>query len=208
MATEIDYYYTSTSPFTWFGHKAFCSVAKKHDKTIRYKPVNLMEVWKTSGAVPPPQRPPMRQRYRLLELQRIAHFRGLSVIPQPDSFPANPERADLCCIVLAERGDDPGDFLFSVGEALWSQDRQIADESILAELLTKAGFDGDAVVATSKEAEYAEIRNSNSQDAIALDVIGAPSYVYEGEVFWGQDRVDYLDNMISSGRAAFSGKPG
>ena len=150
----------------------------------------------------------MRQRYRLLELQRIAHFRGLTVIPQPDSFPANPERADLCCIVLAQRGDDPGEFLFSVGEALWSQDRQVADESILAELLTKAGFNGEAVVETSKQPEYAEVRNSNSQDAIALDVIGAPSYVYEDEVFWGQDRVDYLDSMITSGRAPFSGKPG
>lgn len=207
MAKEIDYYYTSTSPFTWFGHKAFCSVAEKHGAKINYKPVNLMEVWKTSGAVPPPQRPPMRQRYRLLELQRIAHFRGLTVIPQPDSFPANPERADLCCIVLSQRGDDPGGFLFSVGEALWSQDRQIADEAVLAELLTKEGFDGEAVVATSKDAEFTEIRNSNSQDAIGLDVIGAPSYVYDSEVFWGQDRVDYLDTMISSGRAAYSGKP-
>lgn len=207
MANTIDYYYTSTSPFTWFGHKALCEVAAKHGKQINYKPVNLMEVWKSSGAVPPPQRPPMRQRYRLLELQRIAHYRGLTVIPQPDSFPANPERADLCCIVLVQRGDDPGDFLFSVGEALWSQDRQIADESILAELLTKAGFDGDEVVATSKESQYSEVRNSNSQDAIALDVVGAPSYVYQDEVFWGQDRVDYLDKMISSGREPFSGKP-
>jgi len=207
MAKEIDYYYTSTSPFTWFGHKAICSVAEKHGKKLNYKPVNLMEVWKTSGAVPPPQRPPMRQRYRLLELQRVAHYRGLTVIPQPASFPANPERADLCCIVLSQRGDDPGDFLFSVGEALWSQDRQIADESILVELLTSAGFDGEDVVAASKGAEFAEARHSNSQDAIALDVIGAPSYVYEEEVFWGQDRVDYLDSMISSGRSPYSGKP-
>lgn len=206
MADHIDYYYTSTSPFTWFGQQALCELAEKHGKQINYKPVNLMEVWKVSGAVAPPQRPPMRQRYRLLELQRIAHFRGLSIIPQPDSFPANPERADLCCAVLVVQGKDPGPFLLSVGEALWSQDRQVADENVLAELLDKAGHSGASIVETSKEPEFADIRSANSGDAIELDVIGAPSYVYENEVFWGQDRIEYLDKMIVTGRASFSAK--
>ena len=200
MASHIDYFYTSTSPFTWFGQKPFCEVAAKHNKEIRYKPVNLMEVWKVSGGVAPPQRPPMRQRYRLIELQRIGHYHGLEVIAQPDSVPANPERADCCCILLSQQGKDPGPFLASVGEALWGQDRQIADESILAELLDKAGFDGKTIVSDSKDPAIAEIRNANSQEAINLDVVGAPAYVYEKEVFWGQDRVDYLDHMITSGR--------
>jgi len=159
-----------------------------------------MEVWKVSGGVAPPQRPPMRQRYRLIELQRIGHYRGFNVIAQPDSFPANPERADCCCILLAQQGKDPGDFLASVGEALWGQDRQIADESILAELLDKAGFDGKAIVEESKAPGIAEVRSANSQEAIDLDVVGAPAYVYEGEVFWGQDRIEYLDHMIETGR--------
>ena len=200
MADHIDYFYTSTSPFTWFGQKPFCEVAAKHKKEIRYKPVNLMEVWKVSGGVAPPQRPPMRQRYRLIELQRIGHYHGLEVIAEPDSFPANPERADCCCILLSQQGKDPGPFLFSVGEALWGQDRQIADEAVLAELLDKSGFDGKAIVAESKDPAIAEVRNANSQEATELDVVGAPAYVYEKEVFWGQDRVDYLDHMIASGR--------
>lgn len=201
MAEHIDYYFTSHSPFTWLGHNAFVSVAEKHKKQINYKPVNLMEVWKVSGAVAPPQRPPMRQRYRLTELLRVADFRGLSIIPQPDSFPTNPERADLCCAVLTQQGKDPGPFLFSVGEALWGQDRQIADENLLADLLTKTGHDGQSVVAASKDDAFAELRSTNSQDAIEIDVVGAPSYVYENEVFWGQDRIDYLDHTLTTGRA-------
>ena len=175
-------------------------IRDRHKKEIRYKPVNLMEVWKVSGGVAPPQRPPMRQRYRLIELQRIGQYHGLKVIAEPDSFPANPERADCCCILLSQQGKDPGPFLFSVGEALWGQDRQIADEAVLAELLDKSGFDGKAIVAESKDPSIAEVRNANSQEATELDVVGAPAYVYEKEVFWGQDRVDYLDQMITSGR--------
>lgn len=204
MADHIDYYFTSHSPFTWMGHNAFVEVAKKHDKIINYKPVNLMEVWKVSGAVAPTQRPPMRQRYRLIELQRVADYRGFSIIPQPDSFPTNPERADLCCAVLCQQGQDPGPFLFSVGEALWGQDRQIADESLLAELLSKAGHDGQAVVDASKDASLAELRSMNSRDAMELDVVGAPCYVYDNEVFWGQDRIDYLDHALKTGRAAIT----
>ncbi len=200
MADHIDYFYTSTSPFTWFGQKPFTEVARKHKKEIRYKPVNLMEVWKVSGGVAPPQRPPMRQRYRLLELQRIGHYHGLEVIPQPKSYPANPERADCCCILLAQQGKDPGPFLFSVGEALWGQDRQIADESVLAELLDKAGFAGETIVQESKDPSIAEVRSQNSQEATELDVVGAPAYVYKNEVFWGQDRVAYLDYMIETDR--------
>ncbi len=200
MANHIDYFYTCTSPFTWFGHKPFTEVAAKHGKTIRYKPVNLMEVWKVSGGVAPPQRPPMRQRYRLLELKRAGHFHGLDVIAEPNSFPANPERADCCCILLSQQGKDPGPFLFSVGEALWGQDRQIADENVLAELLDKAGFDGQTIVQDSKDPSIAEVRRSNSREAIDLDVVGAPAYVYKNEVFWGQDRVAYLDHMIETNR--------
>ncbi len=201
MSDHIDYFFSSHSPFTWLGHNTFIEVARKHGKKINYKPVNLMEVWKVSGAVAPPQRPPMRQRYRLTELQRVADYRGLKIIPQPDSFPTNPERADLCCAVLVEQDKDPGPFLFSVGEALWGQDKQIADEGLLAELLDKAGHDGAAVVEASKEASLSEIRSANSQDAIELDVVGAPAYVYNDEVFWGQDRISYLDHAIATGRA-------
>jgi len=207
MADSIDYFYSSISPFTWFGHNAFIKLAKAHKKSIRYRPVNLMEVWKASGGVAPPQRPPMRQRYRLVELQRIADFRGLSIIPEPDSYPANAERADHCCIVLSRQGKDPGRFLFSVGEALWSHDRQVADEKVLTDLLNKAGHDGAAIIEASKDPAIAQERSANSQAAIDMDVIGAPSYVYKKEVFWGQDRLDYLDKMIASDREIFLAKP-
>ena len=102
--------------------------------------------------------------------------------------------------MLVEQGKDPGPFLFSVGEALWAHDRQIADEALLAELLDKAGHDGQAVVSASKDESLSNLRSANSQEAIELDVVGVPSYVYKGEVFWGQDRVEYLDHAIATGR--------
>ena len=71
---------------------------------------------------------------------------------------------------------------------------------MLAELLDQAGHDGQAIVAASKDESMSEVRSFNAQEAVEIDVVGVPSYVYRGEVFWGQDRVDYLDHVLTTGR--------
>lgn len=204
MSDSIDYYFTLISPFTWFGQKQLSEIAKKHDKKINYKPFNLMGVWEISEAVPPGARPPVRQRYRLIELERVASFHGLSVIKQPTNFPTNPELADRCAIAIEEAGGDAGGFAFSVGEALWAHDRQVADEAVIGELLSANGFVAKDILKAAADPKTADIRAANTKAAIEADAIGAPAYVYSGEVFWGQDRLDHLDHMISTGREAFT----
>ena len=203
MADHIDYYFTSVSPFAWLGHNSLREIAERHGKRVRYRPVNLAGVWEMSGSVPLPKRSPTRQRYRLIELQRIADFRGLTIKTQPKHFPTDPSLADHCVIALQERGEDPGPFCFAVGEALWSADRQIADKDVLAELLGRTGHDAEAVLTAAGKDETAAIRAQNTEQAIASDAIGAPCYVYLDEPFWGQDRLELLDAMIGSGRRAF-----
>ena len=204
MSANIDYYFTHTSPFTWLGHSQLVEIADKHSKVINFKPVNLMDVWDISGAVPPVARPPVRQRYRLIEIKRIAEMRGVPIIATPSNFPTNPELADRSAISICETGGNPAEFTFSVGEALWTQDRQIADEAVIADILTRTGHDAAAILAAAKSPKTAEIRAANTIAANKADAVGAPAYVYKNEVFWGQDRLDYLDQMIASGREAFS----
>jgi 2-hydroxychromene-2-carboxylate isomerase len=204
MAAYIDYYFTCMSPFAFLGHDALIRIGEKHGKEIRFKPFNLFGVWEVSGAVPPPKRPPVRQRYRLLELQRIAALRGVALNLKPAFFPTDPSLADHCVIAIGKAGGNPAAFARSAAEALWVRELQIAEEAVIGALLSAAGHDADAILAGAKEPSTAETRLSNTEDAIAADAVGAPAYVYDGEVFWGQDRVDYLDHMIESGRPAFS----
>lgn len=204
MTDAIDYYFTCASPFVFLGHQALLEVADKHQKTINFKPFNIADVWAESGAVPIPKRPPVRQRYRLIELQRAAQFRGLEMNIQPRHFPTDPTRADLCCAALIGSGQSPAGFLGAVTRALWTQQQQIADDAVLGDLLSANGHDATAILAAAQQPEAAALRTANSADAVAADAIGAPAYVYRGEVFWGQDRIEYLDIMLSSGREAFS----
>jgi 2-hydroxychromene-2-carboxylate isomerase len=203
MADEIDYFFSVLSPWAYLGHRTLMEIADKHGRKVNFRPVTLSVVWQNSGSVPLGQRSAVRQRYRFVELQRYAELRGMTLSYKPAFFPANPDRAELSVIAIILAGGDPADFAFRCGEALWTQDRDIADEAVVAKLLEAAGHDAAAIIEASKGAEAAAARETNNQAAMAADAIGVPTYVYKGEPFWGQDRLDMLERMIASDRPAY-----
>ena len=199
----IDYFMTSVSPWTYLGHRPIQEVARRHGADLVVKPVNLGELFKVSGQVPLGERPAVRQRYRLIELQRFAEMRGRKVNLKPKHFPTDPTLADHTIIAVIEAGHDPFDYMDSVLSAVWADDLQIADEAVLERLIGNAGLDPRAVLDAAKSPAVADIRARNSRDAVAVDAVGVPSYVLGGEPFWGQDRIDILERALSSGRAPF-----
>lgn len=204
MPASIDYYLTSASPFVYLGHQPLRAVAQKHGATLNVKPVNLMRVWDVSGAVPPAKRPPVRQRLRLVELQRIADYRGMPINPRPKHWPVDPALADHTIIALVEAGHDPLSYMERVFAALWANEEDIADEEVLTKYLEAEGFDARAILARAHEPNAAEIRERNTNEAVEADVVGVPAYVLNGEAFWGQDRVEYLDHALATGRQPFT----
>lgn len=204
MPTTIDYYFTSASPFTYLGHQPLRAVAEKHGAKIDAKPVNLLGVWEISGAVMPAERPPVRQRYRQVELQRIADYRGVPINPKPRHFPVNATLADCSVIALAETGHDPLNYMERLFAGVWVNEEDISDEAVLARFLKAEGADADAILAAAREQHVTDIRARNTADAIAADVVGVPAYVLNGEVFWGQDRIEYLDHALATARKPFT----
>lgn len=202
----IDYYYTSISPFAYLGHRAVEAVARKHGCAVAYKPFDLATVWKVSGAVPLAQRTPVRQRYRTVELQRWAAFRDLPLNLQPAHFPADPRLADQAVIALLDARHDPSDFMFRIFQGVWVHDENISDPAVIARCLAECGFDGDRTVTAAQGDAVIAHRLRNSEEAIAVDAIGAPTYVLNGEPFWGQDRIELLDAALESERKAFTSR--
>lgn len=199
----IDYYLTSASPWTYLGHRPIREVAVRHGVELVVKPVNLGEMFKVSGQVALGERPAVRQRYRFIELQRFAEMRGRQVNLRPKFFPTNPALADHTIIALVEAGHNPLDYMDAVFSALWAGEQDIADEATLARLIEAAGFESRMILESARSQAVADIRARNTREAIAVDATGVPSFVLNGEPFWGQDRIDILERALSSGRAPF-----
>ncbi|MBO6758343.1 MAG: 2-hydroxychromene-2-carboxylate isomerase [Roseibium sp.] len=203
MAETIDYFFTHSSPWAFLGHAAFLDLASRHGVAIRLRPVDLAMVFEASGGLPLNQRHAQRRAYRFVELQRWALKRGLPMNFKPKHFPVPAALADCCAIVLADRAGRPGGYCEQVMRAVWLDDKNIADEAVLAVILTVLGEDAAAVIAQARGDEALAAYRNNEMLAIDLGVIGSPCYVWNGEPFWGQDRLDLLEDALISGRKPF-----
>ena len=204
MPRRIDYYFTLVSPWAYIGHRFFVDIAKRYGATINYRPVALGTVFPESGGVPLAKRHPLRQHYHDVELQRWRAKRGLSLNLQPAHWPFDPIFVDCIVTALAARGDNVEAFLPRAFAALFEQERDLKDETTLAALLEDGGLDAKAYLAAAKSPETKTIYAETTKGALASGVFGSPSYVLDGEIFWGQDRLDLLDEALASGRKPFA----
>ncbi|WP_262268091.1 2-hydroxychromene-2-carboxylate isomerase [Microvirga yunnanensis] len=207
MPRTIDYYFSLVSPWAYIGHAPFMEIAQKHGVEVNYKPVFLGRVFSETGGLPLAQRHPARQRYRILELQRWREKRGLSFNINPKHWPFDVNLADRFVIAITASGNSPDSFLRRAFAAVWEEERDLSDPLVLSELAEQAGLDSsslmDVVTGSTTEAIYA----LNLENAVAGDVFGSPAYVLDGEVFWGQDRLDLLDDALTSGREPYRANP-
>jgi 2-hydroxychromene-2-carboxylate isomerase len=202
--STIDYWFSLASPWAFLGHEVFLKLARDRNISIAYKPVFLPEVFKETGGLPLHQRAPARQHYRLVELQRWREYRGIPLKLKPRHWPFDPKPADCCVTAITEAGGDPAGFMRAIWEASWIAEEDCAGPGKLAELLSGTGHDAEDVIAAATSPSVQAIYAGRVKEAIATGVIGSPCYVRDGEVFWGQDRLDLLGRAIDSGRGAFS----
>ena len=206
MSRQVDYYFSFSSPWAYIGHKAFRDVVAAHGLTVNHKPVVLVDLFSETGGLPLIKRHPVRQRYRTVELQRWRDKRGLNFHLQPKYVPLNARLADGLVIAALEAGFDPDPFLRRAFPAVWEQELNLADPATVAKLADEAGLPGKKLVERSGSEEISAAYEQNRQEAIAADVFGSPVYVLDGEVFWGQDRIELLADALKSGRKAYSSK--
>jgi 2-hydroxychromene-2-carboxylate isomerase len=201
LSITVDYYFTPQSPWTYLGHERFAQIARGADARVRVLPVDLGgKVFPVSGGLPVGQRAPQRQAYRLLELQRYSDHLRAPMHVKPKYFPVSgDESARLIIAVELHDGSDAAMKISgAVFSAVWVRERSIADEKVLAELLAECGLDAARLEQSHSQAVQ-ERYEANTQQAIDAGVFGAPSYVVNGEIFWGQDRLDFVERRLALG---------
>lgn len=201
MPLTVDYYLAPQSPYVYLGHRRFWDIARRHRATIRVLPMDLGgKVFPVSGGLPLKQRAPQRQAYRLLELKRFGEYLNIPIHPEPAYFPvAGDDAAKLIVAVDLKDGTEAAMRLVTaVTRAVWAEQRNIADEAVLAALLRESELPSSRIEDAHSQTVH-ERYEANTQQAIDAGVFGAPSYVIDGELFWGQDRLDFVERRLARG---------
>lgn len=204
MGREIDYYFSTQSPWAYIGHALFQDLAAKHQLKVNYKPVMLIEVFSETGGLSLAKRHPARQRYRMVELQRWRDKRGLKFNLKPQYFPGDPRLADGVAVAATVAGLNPEPFMRRAFTGLWEQELNLADPATVTRLADESGLPGEKLVAQAGSNEISAAYEQNRQEAIVSGVFGSPCWVLDGEVFWGQDRIELLADALKSGRKAYT----
>ena len=199
MPQTVDYYFAPQSPWAYLGHQRLRDVAKAAGASVRVLPVDLGgKVFPISGGLPLGQRAPQRQAYRLVELKRFSEHLNAPLNLHPRYFPVGGDDASRLIIAadLVHGGQASLDLAVAVLGAVWAQERNIADPAVLGQLLSEQGLSSQ-VQDRAQSQEVQERYEQYTRQAIDAGVFGAPSYVVEGEIFWGQDRLDFLQRRLS-----------
>ena len=196
---KVEYYYSVASPYAYLGVKKFQEIVKKYSLEVIEKPIDLVgTVFAETGGTPVPKRHPSRQKYRLVEIERFGNKLNININKQPKFFPpADPHKAALFTIASIKSGLSI-DFGKEVLTKLWSEEKDISQDSVLEEVCNKFKLNFNEIKTAANSEEIKSIYLSNSNDAIAHGVFGAPSFIMNNELFWGQDRLDFLEDKIKS----------
>ena len=194
----VDYYFAPQSPWTYLGHSRFADMVRAAGATVRVLPVDLAPVFAVSGGLPLGKRAPQRQAYRLVELRRFSDSLGIPLHTQPRFFPVSgDDAARLITVVSQHDGTDAALALTgAVCAAVWAHELDIASLDVLATLLARTGLNAARLV-QSQQPAVQQVYEANTRDAIDAGVFGAPTYVVNGEIFWGQDRLNFLERVLN-----------
>ena len=194
---KVEYYYSIASPFSYLGLERLLSLVKKYKLEIDEKPLDLVgEIFSNTGGLPVPKRHPSRQKYRLIEIDRIAKKFNVKINKQPKYFPPSDPHLPAKFVIAACKKGDKLRFGKMCLEYIWSLEKDISDYKILEEICEKLKLNFEEIKNLALSDEIDLKYKKNSKDAIDQNVFGAPSYVLENEIFWGQDRLEYLEDAI------------
>jgi len=193
---HIDYFMIPLSTFAYLAGDGLEKIAAKHGATITYKPFNLLKVFDDTGTPRAENRHPFRQAYRLQEITRISKRANLPINLHPAHWPVNPVPSS-CAIIAAQKagGGDIGGLVQSIMRACWAEDKDISVDEVIIGCLEANGFSADLL--NSGMLSGAETYGANTEEAMKRGVFGSPSYLVDDQIFWGQDRLSYLDKYLA-----------
>jgi 2-hydroxychromene-2-carboxylate isomerase len=197
MARSVAVYYALQSPWTYLGWARFGELAGRTGAEVGYRPIRMAPVFAASGGLPLAKRPKQRQAYRLMELERWRRRLKVPLNLHPRHFPVDEALAAGIVVAHGQRGGDVGRLSHAMMRAVWAEGRDLADRSTLLAIAAEHDLDGEALLEAATEPAVQAKYQANTDAAIAAGVFGVPTFVIGEELFWGQDRLDFVAEALA-----------
>ena len=193
----IEYYLSVVSPWSYLGHRRLCDIARANSAEILYLPIDSSILFAKTGGLALKDRSPQRKRYRMQELRRWRSRLELELNLEPQYFPTDSNLASRVIIGAIEAGHDVAELVYELMRTVWVREEDVSETSVVIGAIERSGGSIDDLLAAANHSNVQDIIIENSEQAVSKGVFGVPSYVVGEEVFWGQDRLEFLDLFLN-----------
>ena len=193
----IGYYLSVVSPWSYLGHRRFYDIARAHSAEILYLPIDSSIVFPKTGGLALKDRSLQRKRYRMQELRRWRSHLKLELNLEPKYFPTDPKLASCVVIAAIEAGHNVTELVYELMRAVWVREEDVSDPSVIKSAIERSEGNVAELLSAANQPHVQSVFSENSERAVTKGVFGVPSYVVGEEVFWGQDRLEFLDTFLN-----------
>ncbi|MGE0224572.1 MAG: 2-hydroxychromene-2-carboxylate isomerase, partial [Acetobacteraceae bacterium] len=199
MTGTIDYFYSPRSIWAYLGSARIVDLARRFGRTLVHKPVDLSKVVPASGSAPFDARSQAHRAYFFgREIERWSEYLGVPALVDPVHHRGDRTLPSGFVIAAQRTGADVDTLHHAVLQALWRDDRDVGDPAVLAAIARETGIDPEPLLAIALSDPIQAEFQANSQEAIARGVFGSPTYVVDGDMFYGQDRLMMVERALQT----------
>ena len=191
---HIDFYFDLSSPYSYLAATQLDAIANRHGATIAWKPLVLAAVFKAQGNVMPAVCVPKAQ-YMVKDLARWAEHYGVP-FQMSSRFPL-PTIRGMRLIIAAESSGRSGELAKSLFAGMWERDLDISSDAVLRTLVSECGLSADELMGATETSAVKDKLRAYTDEAISRGVFGAPAMIVDGELFWGNDRLHFLEKQLT-----------
>ena len=195
MKKTVYYFHSLSSPWAYLGWPKFQALIVKHDLNVIVRPTRIVP---PNGGIPLLSRPDARRRYHEVELERWRRRLNMPLVLRPRHYPTQNEFCARMVIAADRLGWNALALSHALLHALWSEEKDVKDAGVRVAAANALGMDGAKLLAMQETPEIMAAWKASEQEAQARGVFGTPTWIYKDILYWGQDRLDFLDEALSA----------
>lgn len=198
MKKTVYYFHSLSSPWAYLGWPKFRALIEKHDLDVIVRPTRIVP---PNGGIPLLSRPDARRNYHEVELDRWRKRLNMPLALRPRHYPTQNEFCARMVIAADQLGYGQHKVLalsHALLHALWSEELDVKDAAVRVATANALGLDGAKLLALQDTAPVMAAWAASEQEAQARGIFGTPTWIYRDVLYWGQDRLDFLDEALSA----------